>query len=366
LLPLSDPSAGPSLPCRRRPWWPTTGGWRVWLLVFLIVARSFFLLANKSAYGSGSSSGCFPPCTLDHGDDDGARICGNEGGGVYAFAALPDPWRQSDSSAAAPYSLPHFLSNNLVAGRVPPLYVCYATAMVAGAKLARGGFMASAFLCGSDLVDSVSSSPIFCHRGDGQFGEDDADSSSRSVLRGSQATEIPRSSSAVRRIGFLLLLLHSQADHGGLARDWTPASTCGDGGVGDIIELIYDGGKTASATLCRQGGDIQTSTVEAFHLRCGCSKLPGHEVMRSPWLGSGPRRQINVGRGLPSSWPLFLGGNAWRTPAKCGGGTDGLDCFRSSSSRVLCVKSRVLSSNSRFPRARDARTFVEIVPATLQ
>jgi hypothetical protein len=161
-------------------------------------------------------------------------------------------------------------------------------------------------------------------------------------------------------------LLHSQASHGGLARDWTPASTCGDGGVGDIIELIYDGGKTASATLCRQGGDIQTSTVEAFHLRCGCSKLPGHEVMRSPWLGSGPRRQINVGRGLPSSWPLFLGGNAWRTPAKCGGGTEGLDCFRSSSSRVLCVKSRVLSSNSRFPRARDARTFVEIVPATLQ
>jgi hypothetical protein len=164
-------------------------------------------------------------------------------------------------------------------------------------------------------------------------------------------------------------LARSQASHGGLAKEWMPASTCDDGGVGDIInniELIYDGGKTASTILCWQGGDFSTSTVEAFHLRCGCSKLSGHEVIRSPWLGSGPRRQINAGRRLPSNWPLFLGGDACRTPAKCGGGTEGLDCFRSFSSRVLCVKSKVLSSNSWFSRASDAMTFVQIVPATLQ
>jgi hypothetical protein len=133
----------------------------------------------------------------------------------------------------------------------------------------------------------------------------------------------------------------------------------------DNIELIYDGGKTASEILCRQGGDISTSTEEAFHLRCGCSKLSGHEVICSPWLGSGPRRQINAGRRLPSNWPLFLGGDAWRTPTKCGGGTEGLDCFRSSSSRALCVKSEVLSSNSWFSMASDAWTFVQIILATL-
>jgi hypothetical protein len=173
----------------------------------------------------------------------------------------------------------------------------------------------------------------------------------------------------LRHFGLLLMLFLSQASHGGLAKEWTPASTCGDGGVGDIIniiELIYDGGKSASAILCRQGGDFSTSTVEALHLRCGCSKLSGHEVICSPWLESGPQRQISAGRRLPSNWPLFLGGDALRTPAKCGGGTEGLDCFISFSSRVLCVKSKVLSSNSRFSRASDARTFVQIVPAMLQ
>jgi hypothetical protein len=132
------------------------------------------------------------------------------------------------------------------------------------------------------------------------------------------------------------------------------------------IKLIYDRGFHASSICRSQGGMNSTSTVEAFHLRCGCSKLSGHEVICSPWLESGPQRQINAGRRLPSNWPLFLGGDAWRTPAMCGGGTEGLDCFISFSSRVLCVKSKVLSSNSRFSRASDARTFVQIVPATLQ
>jgi hypothetical protein len=147
-----------------------------------------------------------------------------------------------------------------------------------------------------------------------------------------------------------------------LARELTLAVTYGDGADGgyhNIYELISDEGLLAFAISCRHGGEIQTSTAEALHLRCGCSKLPGHEVMRSPWPGSGPRRQINSGRGLPSSWPLFLGGDAWRTPAGSGGDTEGLDCITSFSSRVFLVKSEGLSSNSRFSRASDARTSVK-------
>jgi hypothetical protein len=34
----------------------------------------------------------------------------------------------------------------------------------------------------------------------------------------------------------MLVLFLSQTDHGGLAKEWTPVSTCGDGGVGDIID----------------------------------------------------------------------------------------------------------------------------------
>jgi hypothetical protein len=102
------------------------------------------------------------------------------------------------------------------------------------------------------------------------------------------------------------------------------------------------------------------SDAEAFLLRRGCSKLPCHEVISSPWLGSGPWRRINTGRELPSNWLLILGGDASRTPADSGRDTWGLDCSRFSSSRVVFVKTKVLSSNSRFVRARDARTFVKL------
>jgi hypothetical protein len=167
----------------------------------------------------------------------------------------------------------------------------------------------------------------------------------------------------LRRCGILLLVLPILTSHGGVARIWPPATTCSDGGVGGFFnnhELIHDRGYTASATLCRQGGDIQTSDAEAFHLRRGCSKLPCHEVISSPWLGSGPWRRINAGRELPSNWLLILGGDASRTPADSGRDTWGLDCSRFSSSRVVFVKTKVLSSNSRFVRARDARTFVKL------
>jgi hypothetical protein len=69
-------------------------------------------------------------------------------------------------------------------------------------------------------------------------------------------------------------------------------------------------------------------------------------------------------KGLSSRWPLFLGGDAWRTPMNGGSDTRGLDCFSFLRFRVFFVKLKVLSSNSRFARARDARTFVKKVSAT--
>jgi hypothetical protein len=91
--------------------------------------------------------------------------------------------------------------------------------------------------------------------------------------------------------------------------------------------LIHAVGSRATAILRRQDVVFSTSIVEACLLRRGCSRLSGHEVMRSPWLGSGPRRLRSVGRGLPSSWSLFLGGDASRTPVGSGGGAQGLVCL---------------------------------------
>jgi hypothetical protein len=57
------------------------------------------------------------------------------------------------------------------------------------------------------------------------------------------------------------------------------------------------------------------------------------------------------GRGLPSSWPLILGGFIWRTPAKGDGEAQGLDCKLSYSSRVIFVKNKTFSIDRRFPKA---------------
>jgi hypothetical protein len=85
--------------------------------------------------------------------------------------------------------------------------------------------------------------------------------------------------------GLPLLVLLPLTCHGGVGRVRPPAMSGSEGGVGGCNqdhELIHDGGILASATLCRQGVDISTSSAEAFLLRRGCSKLPDHEVMRSP------------------------------------------------------------------------------------
>jgi hypothetical protein len=57
-----------------------------------------------------------------------------------------------------------------------------------------------------------------------------------------------------------------------------------------------------------------------------------------------------VRRGLPSSWPLLLGGDALRTPAIGGDDAQGPDCFSSLCSRVFYVKEMALSVGWAFPR----------------
>jgi hypothetical protein len=49
-----------------------------------------------------------------------------------------------------------------------------------------------------------------------------------------------------------------------------------------------------------------------------------------------------IERGLPSSWPLLLGGDASRTPANGGDGAQGHVCFLSFCPRVFFVKERAL------------------------
>jgi hypothetical protein len=49
---------------------------------------------------------------------------------------------------------------------------------------------------------------------------------------------------------------------------------------------------------------------------------------------------------------MFLGGNAWRTPASGGGASQGPVCFSFSCLGVCFVKYEGLSSNLRFLRAR--------------
>jgi hypothetical protein len=122
---------------------------------------------------------------------------------------------------------------------------------------------------------------------------------------------------------FLLLLhLSPLARCGSVKRRLVPATLCSERGGGGINELIYVGGESASMTFCRYGGISATSGEEALlRSRGGCSKLPGGEVICSPQLGGGPRRKIYAGRGPSSIWFLLLGGDAWRTPAFCSGGT---------------------------------------------
>jgi hypothetical protein len=163
-----DLRAGRSPPCRRRPWWPTTGGWGVWLLLFLVAGRFFSSMANKAEFGSGppfdSTSLTLP---LDHVDDDEAWSCGSLDGGAYAFAATPNPWRRFDLSAAAPYPLSSFISNKIEVGFVLLLCACSAPSMVVVVRSVQAGFMAKH--CLGRFVDGVQVQELFpSHRGGGE------------------------------------------------------------------------------------------------------------------------------------------------------------------------------------------------------
>jgi hypothetical protein len=168
----------------------------------------------------------------------------------------------------------------------------------------------------------------------------------------------------------------------GVIRRW-PSPPAGHGGSkgGDLLmfhynrsegwgrshpELIHVAGCCAAA-ICRRSGSASTSMSEALiRHRHGCSSPCRREVMRSPRRSGGPWWLLVVGRGLPSSRPLLLGGFAWRTPAKGDRDAQGLDCKLSYSSRVVFVKSKAFSIDRRFPRARlEKRAKLNDVPVTV-
>jgi hypothetical protein len=89
----------------------------------------------------------------------------------------------------------------------------------------------------------------------------------------------------LRCVWFSLMLLPLPSVLGGLEKGGLPATSNmmgEDWGIRIESELIHDRGKLASTILCRQGGAISTSSVEALiRFRCGCSKSLSHEVMHS-------------------------------------------------------------------------------------
>jgi hypothetical protein len=88
--------------------------------------------------------------------------------------------------------------------------------------------------------------------------------------------------------------------HGGMEEGRLLAASYSDRGGGGVLELIHVGGTLASMILCRHGGEISTSGMEALHrFYRGCSKPLCYEVIRSPWLGGGPPLRIIAERGAP-------------------------------------------------------------------
>jgi hypothetical protein len=71
-----------------------------------------------------------------------------------------------------------------------------------------------------------------------------------------------------------------------------------------------------------------------------------------------------VRRGLPSSWPLLLGGHALRTPAKGVREAKGLDRFSILCSKVVFVESLAFSLDRRSPRAKLEKAMLNLVPVT--
>lgn len=106
----------------------------------------------------------------------------------------------------------------------------------------------------------------------------------------------------------------------------------------------------------QKDGRISTSTAEAFSFQRQRSAARCHQVVRPRWHLACWWLRTLVGREQPSKrCSDDLGVGAWRSPASCGRGSQGLDCFLSFSSRVLFVNLKGLSSNIRSSRARFAK-----------
>ena len=111
--------------------------------------------------------------------------------------------------------------------------------------------------------------------------------------------------------------------------------------------------KLAVALYGQEGGRCSTSMAEALSLQRQCSAMRSIQVVRPRMPLVCWRLWMLVGKESPSDMSSNdLGGFAWRSPARCGGGAQGLDCVSIFSSRVLFVKSKVLSSNIRSFRPR--------------
>jgi hypothetical protein len=128
----------------------------------------------------------------------------------------------------------------------------------------------------------------------------------------------------IRQVRGVVLLL---AGRGGEGKKKSTSVLCRSGALKKSDELNHACGILADAILCRQGGMSTTSDAEANLRITRWSTTPlRHQVICPWWLGGGQRRWFFVGRGHSSILVLFLGGDAWRTPARSGGDALGFDC----------------------------------------
>jgi hypothetical protein len=159
----------------------------------------------------------------------------------------------------------------------------------------------------------------------------------------------------------LLFLLPLPTRHGGCGDEVVVAVCCSKGGDGGEIELIQADGITAMAIYRQQGGGTATSVLEALDISTAEARRSLAIKWYSPqWLGDGSWQRFLAEREPTSCLFLFLGGDAWRTPAFGSGGTPVLDCFGSIRCRVFFTICKPLSSNTRFVRASVVRDLLQM------
>jgi hypothetical protein len=106
--------------------------------------------------------------------------------------------------------------------------------------------------------------------------------------------------------------------------------------------------KIVTVILGQHGGPTTTSMAEALSDGCWSSTLLGRQVVRPRLSGGSQGLVLDVGIERSSTLRSELGGDAWSSPAVRGGGCPGPDCFFYLFVRVVFVKWKVPSSNSRF------------------